>query len=84
MLEDINSQCLSPTSSDGATLISASSDVIPPLRADRSFVAERGMIFPHLQVSRETKSHDLSVNVDESVVTVACLSPYFTCACYYY
>ena len=68
MLEDINSQCLSPTSSDGATLISASSDVIPPSRADRSFVAERGIIFPHLQVSRETESHDLSVNVDESVV----------------
>jgi len=48
--------------------ISASSDVIPPSRADRSFVAERGIIFPHLQVSRETESRALSVNVDESVV----------------
>ena len=28
----------------------------------------RGIIFPHLQISRKTESRNLSVNVDESVV----------------
>ena len=85
-LEDINSPCLSPTSSDGATFISASLDVILPSRADRSFVAERKIIFPHLQIFRKTESQDLSVNVDESVVVSQShvFLPYFTCTCYYY